>query len=113
MTIEIDAIPNENGSIFITVSYSDPDGNDIPISSLNTALWLLKKTDGSIVNPGAILTDAPVLLDGDDLALFGFDDTDRYFCVVITYNTTIDGIPFTDVAGTEEAKFSIKDLKCQ
>lgn len=87
----LNKIFNEQGTALLNVIFKD-DENKIIIPK--TQNWQLMKLDRSIINErtfaNGIFTGDKVVLSGDDLAIFGDDDTRfRIFAVAATYDSTI------------------------
>src|SRR6056297_1983695 len=112
MTTTISIKPNELGTAVITMSFTDEDDAAVTPTDLQ---WQLMKSDGTIVNDRAfadnaftaLAGEATVVLSGDDLAMFGANDSGRrVFSIQGVYDSTAGtGLPIKD-----EAVFVIQQL---
>jgi hypothetical protein len=112
--IEISTEANEQGTAFVTFSFTDEDG----VSKSPTSIkWTLTDVFGNVINsreqvavavPASSVT---ITLSGKDLSILSnevrAEKVDRYVIIEVVYNSTLgSGLP-----ATEQGMFPLNNLK--
>ena len=112
MTTLITVKPTEKGTAVIEMAFTDEDGTAVTPTDLE---WQLMRASGTVINDRTFALSsftatagaASITLTGDDLAMFGMDDTGRrVFSIQGVYDSTAG----TDLSITGEAVFFIEQL---
>src|SRR6056297_363205 len=111
MSQSISVKPTEKGTLVVTISPTDEDNTSLSFGDLTNPQWQLMRHDGAVINErtfdNSSMSSLEVVLQGDDLAIFGGSDSGiRYFSFQATYNSTLgSNLPLHD-----ECSFSIERL---
>ncbi len=111
MTQSISVQPNEKGTAVVTIAPVDEDDTALGISDLTNPQWQLMKSDGTVINSRSFancpLSSLTFVLSGDDLAVFGNNDSCRR---VLSFQATYDSTAGNGLPLKGECKFSIDRL---
>lgn len=107
----IDIQPSEKGAAVVTIAPTDENGNTLTIGQLKSPAWQLMKKDGTVINNRSFslcaITSLTWVLKGDDLAMFGNQDSGyRRLSVQALYDSDVG----TDLPLNDECSFYIKRL---